>query len=596
MPKPILVFKKYYKRIREGLTVIRKLLDRQCVIQLIWSFFLGVIGFLSEIGLAVALNAILVFIGLVNADKLPAIIRSISLSGSWVVLMSCGVVALRAGALFGKQMISGLIYWDFRQTYSQKVASAAISDKTLSPMSAAYVTAMITTGIPRAAHVIRGLSEVVLGVIMVVPLFGSLLYLDANLTALSFAGVAVIAASAMVLNRFVLKLGVTVNSIAMAFTERYLRAIRNRILLRIYGTIEQETYECAKINSMLRDRMTSIVKLSAATPTATNLVVPIWLFVVVWISIRYMTVEPAVLLSFFYLFLRFGVNISGLSSSFSAMLAEWPAAREIAESSWVSQQVPERKQNGSQVADENPSGCGLQSNETAHADAEANGNGVRIEAHDLSATYAGRVVFSGIDFVLSPGECLGFVGPSGSGKSTLISLIAGLMEPSEGSVNIDGLSPNTKEFSELRKRFGYIGPEPLIKQGTIYENLIYGLNRPVDPEKCGEVLEKVHLQEFSGTGRNGMERMIYEGGEGLSAGQKQRICLARALLREPRLLILDEATANLDKKTEEAIIESLRQLKGLVTMVIATHRSQPLTLADQIISLEGVGPEIRSHG
>jgi len=584
--------RRYYERFRSGLEVIRILLDRQSAIQLIWSLLLGVIGFFSEIGLAVALNAILVFIGLVNVEKLPEIIRSIDLSGSWVVVMSCGVVALRAGALFGKQMISGLIYWDFRQTYNQKIASAAIEDKTLSPMSAAYVTSMVTTGIPRAANVIRGLSEVVLGVIMVVPLFGSLLYLDVQLTALSFAGVAVIAASAMVLNRYVLKLGVAVNSMAMAFSEQYLRAIRNRILLRIYGTTEQETYECAQINATLRDRMASIVKLSAATPTATNLVVPIWLFIVVWIAVRHMTVEPAVLLSFFYLFLRFGMNISGLSSSFSVVLAEWPAAREIAESSWVSQVVPESGQRGPQANDESPHICDTRLNETGLRKAETFSKGVRIEARSLSAAYSGKVVFKGIDFELPPGQCLGLVGSSGSGKSTLISLIAGLLEPVAGRVKIDGLRPNNDEFSDLRRRIGYIGPEPQIKQGTIYENLIYGLSLPVTPEACVEVLGKVHLQEFSGAGRNGMERMIYEGGEGLSAGQKQRICLARALLREPRLLILDESTANLDKETEAAIIRSLRQLKGLVTMIVASHKSEPLTLADQIINLDGTDLEM----
>ena len=88
-------------------------------------------------------------------------------------------------------------------------------------------------------------------------------------------------------------------------------------------------------------------------------------------------------------------------------------------------------------------------------------------------------------------------------------------------------------------------------------------------------------------GQSGLDRMIYEGGEGLSAGQKQRLCLARALLRDPRLLILDEATANLDEETEGFIVDYLKELKGKVTIVVATHRPRLLTLADQVVELDG---------
>ena len=137
MAKDMFFLKKQYQGFIENIRVIRTLLNRKSVVQLVGSFFFGVVGFFAEIGLAAALNVILVFIGLVSTDKLPSLIRSINLPGGWIVLITCFFLALRAATLFGKQMISGMIYWDFRRTYEQKLVAAAIGDKTHSPISAA---------------------------------------------------------------------------------------------------------------------------------------------------------------------------------------------------------------------------------------------------------------------------------------------------------------------------------------------------------------------------------------------------------------------------------------------------------------------------
>jgi len=596
MAKDVFFLKRQSQGFIENIRVIRTLLNRQSVVQLVGSFLFGLAGFFAEIGLAAALNAILVFIGLVNADKLPSLIRSINLPGGWIVLITCFFLALRAVALFGKQMISGMIYWDFRRSYEQRLAAAAICDATHSPISAAYVSSMVATGIPRAAHVIRGLSEVVLYSVMVIPLFFSLIYLDLKLAAISFVGIGLVAGCSAWMNRYVLESGNTLNSIFKKFTEGYLRSIRNRMLVRIYGITKEETYECIQMSQRFRNKMTSIVMWNSAIPVISNFLAPIWLFVVIWIAVKHLTVEPAVLLSFFYLFLRLGVNLSSLSGSVSAMLADLPGAQELAKAPWISQEIPLPGKQLSRLIDKVPSSGsvpGVQQKDLERNDVAV--KGVQIEGANLSAAYSENIIFSGISFSLPSGDCLGIIGPSGCGKSTLISLIAGLMEPADGKIMINNLMPNTDGYSKLRQKFGYIGPEPLIKQGTVYENLIYGLNRSVDVEKCVEILEKVQLPEFSSPGDEGMDRMIYEGGEGLSAGQKQRLCLARALLRHPRLLILDEATANLDQETEKLIIERLRQLKGSMTIIVATHRPQPLTLADQIINLESIGQQIGNH-
>ena len=592
MNKNIFFLKRYYIDFVENIKFIRKLLYRKSILQLMGSVFFGVLGFWAEIGLAIALNGILVLIGLVDVDKLPRFMQSMNLSGKWIIFITCLFLLIRAVTLFWKQMISGIIYWDFKRRYEQILVAAAIADDTIAPISGAYVSSMIATGIPRAGNVIRALSEVLLGIVMVIPLIISLVYINLQLAIFAFIGIILVAFSSASLNRYVLKSGTQVNPIFHDFTERYLRSIRNRILLRIYGTTSDEIYECLQASQKFRSKMTAIVKWSALSPIISNFIAPIWLLFIIWMGLKYLTVSPGILLPFFYLFLRLGVYLSGLSGGISAVLADLPAVQELAKTPWISQAIPPHDESSISVEQRSEYKPILGVQEKSSERRDTSTKVIQIEARHLSAAYDKNIIFQDLSFFLPGGNCLGIIGPSGSGKSTLIALIAGIMKPTAGEILIDNIPPNNNGFSDFRRSIGYIGSVPLIKQGTIYENLIYGLNRPVDMRKIFEVLDNVQLHEISKLGTKGTEWMIYEGGEGLSEGQKQRICLARALLRAPRLLILDEATSNLDETTERSITDYLRQLKGKMTIIVASHRPHPLTLADQIIDLGNIAQPI----
>ncbi len=181
-------------------------------------------------------------------------------------------------------------------------------------------------------------------------------------------------------------------------------------------------------------------------------------------------------------------------------------------------------------------------------------------------------------------------GRSGSGKSTLISLLIGELAPDSGSLEINGLQATVlKDW--IRRQVAYVGPECFLVQGTIQTNILYG-NRKAQTwsplEKQNQILRALELAscQFVNDLSKGLDHTITENGEGLSMGQKQRLALARALLNEPKILILDEASANLDASTEHDIIETVRGLTQKMTIIAISHRDTWLDVCDHHIHLE----------
>ena len=196
-------------------------------------------------------------------------------------------------------------------------------------------------------------------------------------------------------------------------------------------------------------------------------------------------------------------------------------------------------------------------------------------------------LFENWNLRIAPGTCVAFVGESGSGKSSLISLFIGEIEPQSGSVFVTHdkqKRPLSECRSQILSQLGYVGGESFLIGGTLKENLLYGINRNVSEDEIREVLHQAQCS-FVDNLKSGLSHPITDQGQGLSTGQKQRLCLARALLRKPKALILDEATANLDEETEASLIRILEQFKGRMTIIAATHRKGFLALADEVIEL-----------
>ncbi|AOH52923.1 multidrug ABC transporter permease [Peribacillus muralis] len=198
----------------------------------------------------------------------------------------------------------------------------------------------------------------------------------------------------------------------------------------------------------------------------------------------------------------------------------------------------------------------------------------------------GEQVLKDINFTVEAGKVTAIVGPSGSGKTTLFSLFERFYKPQQGSISIGGTSINDFTLLSWRSQIGYVSQESPIVSGTIKDNICYGIDRDVTDEELNRVAKMAYADQFISDLPNGYDTEVGERGMKLSGGQRQRIAIARAFLRNPKILMLDEATSSLDSKSEHVVQQALNDLmKGRTTIVIA-HRLSTVIGSDQIIFLE----------
>jgi len=204
-------------------------------------------------------------------------------------------------------------------------------------------------------------------------------------------------------------------------------------------------------------------------------------------------------------------------------------------------------------------------------------------------------VIKGVSFEVKPGEHIGVVGKSGSGKTTLINLLARFYDVDEGRVLIDGIDVRDLEMDDLRKTVGVVLQEPFLFRGTIYANVTYG-RRDATPEEVLGASKASHAHKFIMRHSLGYDTYIGEQGAGLSGGEKQRISIARALLYNPKILILDEATSNIDTESEQLIQEALARVTAGRTTIAIAHRLSTLKNSDRVLVVDkGLIVEQGSH-
>jgi ATP-binding cassette subfamily C protein LapB len=210
-----------------------------------------------------------------------------------------------------------------------------------------------------------------------------------------------------------------------------------------------------------------------------------------------------------------------------------------------------------------------------------------IELKGVTYTFPGAKspIIRNLSLKIPAGQKVAILGKMGSGKSTLSRLISGLIEPEEGSILIDGVDVRQIDPSDVRRNIGIMLQETWLFSGTVKENLQMGFYE-YDDAHILKIAKVSGVDEFVSTHPQGYDLELKERGEGLSGGQRQSINLARALLHNPSLLVLDEPTSSMDTGTEKGVIERLKAWKGDRTIVMVTHRNTLLELADRVLVID----------
>ena len=336
--------------------------------------------------------------------------------------------------------------------------------------------------------------------------------------------------------------------------------------LKAYAREKQESDRFATRNVDLLDVSRQQIWLNSLLTPAVGLLTGAGALLLLWVGIRHMQggqLQPSELVTLLLYVMLMTGPLSALAGVYGQVQAVRGAADRLLE---FFGERPEPLGHGS-VALSNVSG--------------------RIEFREVTFAYPGRpTLFEGFNLTVDAGETIALTGPNGAGKSTLVHLLMRFMEPQAGQILLDDQDISALELGNLRRQIGLVAQRTLLLNGSVAENIGYG--RPgATLEEIRMAAQSAHADDFIGKLPEGYETVIGDQGVKLSGGQRQRLSLARALLKDPPILVLDEATAMFDPDSEQDLIETFRNQLSQRTVVLITHRPASLALADRVIAIGG---------
>lgn len=347
-----------------------------------------------------------------------------------------------------------------------------------------------------------------------------------------------------------------------------IQGLRNHFFFKIYNLVDAEVKKAHSYLGHYDLHFQRFYKVSALKNHLPNIIGIFIICTISFVSVRYIHTRPVILISFFYIFIRFTQGMSEASTALSNLklhyrgfleLYYWHKKLELAT-------FQKREQKQIEVLAENPFT-----------------KNIEIEVKNLTFSFPERPsLFNNLNLSVKKGEVLLIKGPSGVGKSTLLMIILGFFKPEQGSITFNQHNVQ-KTLPYLSDNIGYVGPEPYMIVGTIRENILFGVQNPdaITNEMIENAMKRAQLDI-----RHFHPDFFVAEQATLSTGQKQRLSIARAILRSPKLLILDEATANLDGDTEQKFTESIKDILNEVTTIIISHKPSFDKIATTILTLE----------
>ena len=398
-----------------------------------------------------------------------------------------------------------------------------------------------------------------------------------------FIGVTLIAIIVFGLSRRVKALAASIPKEQEKMINGIMRSTRNWMFIKIHRVEDQEhlrlTHHVRAYNGLVLKSMFWVFFMQNLPYVLGTML----LVIIIYSSLNWWNTDGFLLVAFLYLFLRMILNLGSLAGHFGVATSYAPQF-SLALASY-------RRLSSHQALRAFEPLDSRGSLKLTQDRAKPQDSVVtcppRIQARGLTFQYedSDEAIIKNFHIDLPGGHQLGITGPSGSGKSTLMGVFLGVLQPSAGEIYLDGM-PAAQFFRQPSMRVGYVGAEPFLFAGPLIDNLRYGCDSNRSQEIIEDCLEQAKIASYVHSLPDGLNSHIDENGDGISAGEKQRLCLARALAMQPHVLVLDEASANLDIQTESEIADALVSLKNRTTVIIVSHRHGMLKHCDAVIDME----------
>lgn len=488
---------------------------------------------------------------------------------NWIVLSIIIVFVIRGIAYYGQSYLMNYVgqrvIIDIRKAVFEKLQRLSLSfyDKHKTGTIMSYVTNDVSA---LQSAMVDNVVEMITESVILIASIVMMIYLDWKLFLVTFSTFPVVLWFIDSFGKRIRKSGSRIQE-ATADITSVLQEVASSP--RVIKSFVRESYEIDRFDrenlNNFRANMKYAQLSSTLTPTI-EFVAAVGVSIILWYggnSVINGTVTAGSLVAF----LTYAVNISNPIKRLSRVIGNIQRALAAAQRVFDVLDLPEIIQNA-------PDAKYLQ---------PVKGN---VIFNDVSFEYnSGEEVLSHVSFTVKPGEMIAFVGPSGAGKSTVASLLPRFYDVTSGSISIDGEDIRNVTLNSLREQVGIVPQETVLFNGTVYDNILYG-RLDATPEEVEAAAKAANAHNFIMGLPNGYETMLGDRGVNISGGQRQRISIARAILKNPQILILDEATSALDTESERVVQEALDRLMVGRTSFVIAHRLSTIKNADKIMVLE----------
>lgn len=537
------------------------------------ALFLGFLWFAVESSFIFVLQGFLQALGLTKSDQLylPSFYPTTVL-GSVAVLLSFGLV--RATVYTAKIYFDSVSNQVFIRDQRARLTNFALNN--FERVTAHEVLTTFNERIIRSGYVIQAISQLIntSTTCLLLAALGLRIAPRELIIGVALTGLLMIPVRKLDKKIEAFSEGLTKASADIG--KRIVMGLQNNFFLKIYNLIDEEVSHTAADLRRYEFFQKKFFLFALSKESCPQLIGYLVICILTYTSLTYFGTSGTILLSFFYIFIRFAQGLSSANSALSLIQLNIGYLRELY--SWNRQIAAYDLLMAAEIAQASPAS-------TQGGDPTTSPK-LQIEGHSLTYGYDEKTtVFTGLSFQVTTGQMLLIRGKSGAGKSTLLTLILGINKPRAGAITVNGI-PSHAVRGYLAARCGYVGPDPFLIPGSVRENLLYGAPKKLMATDADlwHALKLANADGIVEKFSRGLDEYLNEQTQ-LSTGQKQRMALARALVRKPKILILDEATANLDAATESEVLKSLGDLIPTLTTIAISHKPSFNHLATAKIDL-----------